>query len=289
MLFKKPAYFILCCVFFPLLSLAEPSAVWKISKGSDYLYLGGTVHLLPQSEFPLPAGYDRAFADTDVLVLETELPQSDADQQQMLQGLMYQPGKTLDQVLQAGTYRRLARYLQANGLTLADYRRYTPGFMLMLMTQIETDKLGVNGEGVDMFYQHRAEQQPRPLWYLEALQFQVSLLAGLGEGYEDQFIRSMLDESSEAEQMLRDTLRAWRSADLAMIEQLLNQPTRKDDPVTYRALFTDRNNHWLPVIEGWFGNEHKELVLVGIAHLAGKDGLIHLLQQQGYQTEQLVD
>ena len=30
------------------------SAVWKVSKGEDYLYLAGTVHVLRASDYPLP-------------------------------------------------------------------------------------------------------------------------------------------------------------------------------------------------------------------------------------------
>ena len=40
-------------------ALAETS-VWKVSKGSDYLYVAGTVHLLPESAFPLPAEFAAA-------------------------------------------------------------------------------------------------------------------------------------------------------------------------------------------------------------------------------------
>ena len=59
---------------FTTAALAETS-VWKVSKGSDYLYVAGTVHLLPESAFPLPAEFATAYKDTDTLVLETKIPE----------------------------------------------------------------------------------------------------------------------------------------------------------------------------------------------------------------------
>ena len=52
--------------------LAETS-VWKVSKGGDYLYVAGTVHLLPESAFPLPAEFDKAYTDSDTLVKKKKI------------------------------------------------------------------------------------------------------------------------------------------------------------------------------------------------------------------------
>jgi uncharacterized protein len=51
----------------PTSALAETS-VWKVTKGDNYLYLGGTLHLLPESAFPLPAELEQAYNDSDHLV-----------------------------------------------------------------------------------------------------------------------------------------------------------------------------------------------------------------------------
>jgi uncharacterized protein YbaP (TraB family) len=50
-------------------------------------------------------------------------------------------------------------------------------------------------------------------------------------------------------------------------------------------MFVSRNQAWLPQIQALFGNKEQELVLVGLGHLAGSDGLLALLQQAGYQVE----
>ncbi|MGA2364772.1 MAG: TraB/GumN family protein [Steroidobacteraceae bacterium] len=51
-------------------------------------------------------------------------------------------------------------------------------------------------------------------------------------------------------------------------------------------LTTDRNRAWLPVITGLLHEDQDYLVIVGALHLVGKDGIIQLLQQQGFQVVQ---
>ena len=273
-------------VFSAASALAD-SAVWKVSKGSDYFYLGGSAHLLPASDFPLPAPYQRAFADSDVLVLETELPKTPQAQQEFISMLQYSDGRTLQQVLSADVYRQLADYLTANGANLNDLQRFTPGFILMLATQIESQKIGIAGEGVDAYFQQQAENAEKPIWFLEALSYQAQVLAELGQGDEDDFVVRMLAEVPEAGQVLQDTIAAGRSGDLATIQRVVNEPMLEDDPASYQALFTQRNDNWMRKLLGYFRNAQREFVLVGAGHLAGDDGLIAQLKAQGFVVQQL--
>ena len=50
------------------------SSVWKVSKGNDHIFIGGTVHILPPSEFPLPTEFAVAYNKSDSIVLEAKLP-----------------------------------------------------------------------------------------------------------------------------------------------------------------------------------------------------------------------
>ena len=52
----------------------------------------------------------------------------------------------------------------------------------------------------------------------------------------------------------------------------------------YQQLQVDRNHNWMPHIESLLQTPEVEFVLVGALHLAGKDGLLHLLREKGYQV-----
>jgi len=58
-------------------------------------------------------------------------------------------------------------------------------------------------------------------------------------------------------------------------------------PSIYDALLKVRNLNWLGQIKTMLSDADTEYVLVGVAHMVGPDGLIHLLEDAGYRVEQL--
>ena len=62
---------------------------------------------------------------------------------------------------------------------------------------------------------------------------------------------------------------------------------KEETPAMYQALVTDRNHHWMRVLPALTDNEGIEFVMVGAMHLACEEGLLSLLNQQGFKVEQL--
>ena len=48
----------------------RPLFLWRYQSGTSTVYLAGSLHLLKQSIYPLPAQYEQAFELSDKLVLE---------------------------------------------------------------------------------------------------------------------------------------------------------------------------------------------------------------------------
>ena len=67
---------ILISIMLMLLSISVTNAktsVWKVSKGDDHLYLGGTIHVLGEQDYPLPCEYQIAYEQSERLIFETDL------------------------------------------------------------------------------------------------------------------------------------------------------------------------------------------------------------------------
>lgn len=269
-------------------ALAETS-VWKVSKGSDYLYVAGTVHLLPESAFPLPAEFAKAYTDTDTLVLETKIPEptDTALQTAMLKAMTYNDSRSLSKVLSPGVYKQVSDYFAPYGVQLQQLDSYKPGFIIIQMLALEMMKAQMNGEGVDSYFDKQAKVDGKPQLYLESVESQISLLANMGEGYEDSFMKMNLEQFGDFKQYFSAMIDAWRTGDMAKLSALAVEPARQMDPKLYQALFVQRNQNWLPQIEKMFGNNNKELVLIGGGHLAGEHSVLALLQQSGYKLEQV--
>jgi uncharacterized protein YbaP (TraB family) len=55
----------------------------------------------------------------------------------------------------------------------------------------------------------------------------------------------------------------------------------------FATLVTDRNKSWMPKIEQLLGGKDDVLVVVGAAHLVGKEGVLEMLKAKGYLVEQM--
>lgn len=128
-------------------SVIAETAVWKVTKGNDYIYVGGTVHLLPESAFPLPKEFEQAYANTDSLVLEAQMPAADdvAAQTALIQAMAYQDGRTLSQVLSPDVYQMVSDYFAPYGVQLQQLESYKPGFIMLQMLALEMMKAQMAG------------------------------------------------------------------------------------------------------------------------------------------------
>lgn len=276
----------LCLALFSVGAVAETS-VWKVSKGNDFIYVAGTVHLLPASEYPLPSAFNDAYRQADSLVFEAPLPETMAEQQKMLATLQYPAGQTLSKQLKPAVRNELAQYLQELGVPLAMVDGYKPGFVAMQLTLIEMTKAGLSGDGVDKHFLTQAKSAGKPLQYLETLEFQIDLIAKIGEENPDEFIKLSLAEAKDSSNMLKKLIKAWRAGDMDFIDHEVLRKAKKDDERTYRMMFSDRNQRWLPQLQQMFEQPGHELVLVGAAHLPGDEGVLTMLRQAGFTLQQM--
>ena len=63
---------LLSCIIFNIPAFAK-SPVWRISKDRNHVFIGGTIHVLSKSDFPLPEAFDSAFNNSNLLVLEADV------------------------------------------------------------------------------------------------------------------------------------------------------------------------------------------------------------------------
>lgn len=274
------------------LAVQAQSSVWKVSKGNDHIFIGGTVHLLPVSEFPLPKEFNQAYSKSDSIVLETKLPDaSDTDfQMKMMQQMTYGQGQTISDFISVKTKQKLSQYISSLGINLTMLEHFKPGFLLTMLAQFEAQKAQLSGEGVDIFYSKKASRDNKSIAYLESVEFQLEMISNIGIGDEERFIKSNIRQMEDFEQMFLAVLKAWRVGDEYQLNTLAIEPM-KEDPNTLKQLLTDRNKNWIPHIERMFANtgksSDKEFVLVGVAHLVGDKSVLALLKAKGYRVEKM--
>lgn len=279
---------ILLTVFTCTLAAAETS-VWKAQKGSSIIYLGGTCHLLRQSDYPLPPEFARAYSASDIVVFETDIGRltDPATQQKLLAKAVYTGSSTLEEHLSPRTYSELTAYLEANSIPASTFRHFKPSFLIMTLTLMELEKLGISHQGVDQFFYDLASKEKKGIEGLETVDEQLNYILSMADGNEDEFISYSLKEMATLSQQFASLTSAWRKGDTVKLEQLMIAEFKSGQPKIYGRLITDRNRNWLPIIDGYQKMPGTRFVLVGAAHLVGGDGIIAALEKKGYKIAKL--
>ncbi len=268
-------------------ALAE-SSVWVISKGSQKIYIGGTIHVLSQHDYPLPKEFEQVYKASDKLVFETNITEASGleFQMQMMKAMTYSEGKTLRSELSPSTYTALEKYCASKNIQLALMEPLKPQMAILALLGAELQRMGMVATGVDETFHKRARQDNKPTQYLETTSAQLDLLVNMGKGNEDQLVLNTLRDLDNIDTTMDAMKDAWRSGDQTKFERIALTPMKKDFPNLYQNLLVTRNNTWLSHIENMLSTPETELVLVGALHMIGKDGVLQQLQSRGYTIKQ---
>ena len=270
-------------------SLSAQSSVWKVTRGNSTLYLGGTCHVLRNSDLPLPAEFDQAFAASATVYFETDISrlQSGEMQQIILAEGMFTDGKTLASVLTPAAWKSAQAYCAKSGLPIEQFGAMKPWLFTLMMALLEVQKLGVTAEGVDLRYFKQATAAHKQTGELEPFEQHLAFLTHLGAGHESEMITQSIADLKELPAILNDLLRSWKSGDVAKLDELMLRDMRTKFPAIYQELIVKRNDAWLPKIEALMKTPDVEFVLAGVGHMAGQDGLLTRLRAKGYTVTQI--
>lgn len=263
--------------------------LWKVEGKSNVVYLLGSIHLLKPEDFPLPEPLESAFSNSQVAVFEAdEEKMSEPEVRAQLMSRTKLPeGETLKQHLSAETYDAFVSRVKADGLPEEPFDSIKPAMAAMALAMVEIQKLGVDPEhGVDKYFSDRARKEGKQLLFLETLAFQIDLLTSFGKDEEEQLMKTSLKEMDRVQGEYEKIVKAWQTGDSAAVEKMLNESLR-DAPSLYKRLVTDRNRNWVPKIEEFLHSDKNTIVIVGAAHLTGRDGVVEMLKKKGMKVTQM--
>lgn len=263
------------------------SSVWKISRNGRHIFVGGTIHVLSNADYPLPIEFEDAFSKSAVVVFETDIQKlnSPKNQSVIMNKLTYKDHRNLKNVLSPEVFARLDTHLSARGIPIDGFLKFKPGLLSSTLTLIELQMLGFFGTGVDEFFFKAAQKNKTPMIFFETLMEQVDLLEALGKGQEDAFIDYTLKDIENLPTLLPALKEAWRQGNEQDTIQLMLVPLKTEFPQVYNALVVKRNNKWIPAIEDMFNTDATEFVLVGLLHIIGQDGILEHFKSRGYTIE----
>lgn len=281
--------FLSTLVLVPLNAHAK-TPVWKITKGDNHLYLGGTIHVLSRADYPLPAAFDATFATADEVIFETDVAalSRPAVQKELLSVMKFQDERTLADVLDDDTLAKLKAFLSDRSIAYTQFADFTPAGLSMTLVLIELQRLGLmDAPGVDSYFAQRAGFEGKQSGYLESIEEQLGFIEDMNKEDPNLIVQSSVSDVEELSSMWEKMLGAWRTGDMQALREIAIVPMQQEFPTMYEFLLVERNQNWIVKIKQMLTDPDTEFVLVGSLHMAGKDGLINMLQNDGYAIEQM--
>jgi uncharacterized protein YbaP (TraB family) len=77
----------------------------------------------------------------------------------------------------------------------------------------------------------------------------------------------------------------WLAGDVAGLDREALGPLRKASPDLFRRIVSDRNQRWLSSLRRRLSGRGKTVVVVGVGHLIGPEGLPARLRALGYSVK----
>jgi len=265
------------------------SPVWKIESNGHITYLSGTIHLLRAKDYPLPKAFNKAYKQSSIIVFETDLQALKTPEMsnKLMQSVRLPKDKVLFQYLTPETQQKLQQYALQKHINLESLSTFKPAFVALTLALGELRNMGVSQLGVDEYFNQQAINDHKKILGLETPEQQIQFLSTMGSGYENEFIVQTLSDISEMHQQFSDMIASWKQGDLNKIESYFITPTKEQFPIMHQQLLVKRNKAWLPQIKHYLSTPETEMVMVGSAYLAGKDGLLSSLSNMGYKITQL--
>lgn len=247
------------------------------------------MHVLRASDSKLPAAFDKAYADSAALVMESDMDDLDrtAIQGWMLQNGMYLTEGSLKETIGKDRFDKLQIETNKLGLPLEMVDRLEPWVAAMTLAQMQLMKLGFDPQqGVEMQLVARARSDKKEITGFETMPEQLGFLDALPPADQIRFLDMTIEEMHETEKSVDDLVKAWRTGNSRKLAALLSEEF-DIAPGLYTTLVTDRNRRWMPELEKLLNDDKNYLVVVGALHLVGKGGLLELTKAKGIPARQL--
>jgi uncharacterized protein YbaP (TraB family) len=245
--------------------------VWRVSKGDDSLVIMGTLHTGGASFIPQVAWDELAKAKR--FAMECDL--SKIDQLELARRMHLPEGQTLDKMISPAAWATLVKEGSLPEMALKNLKPWVAA-MGILQAWLS------GAQAVDLALKARADELHLAAAYLESWQDQFNMI---DKALDARALEVFLADLPKAHQMLDELVAAYKAGNVDKIVELtLDDPMMT--PEARELMLTGRNRKWVPQLVE-LARGHDTFVAVGAGHVVGKDGLLDMLEHQGYEVERL--
>jgi len=255
--------------------------IWDVSKNNRHFYLGASLHRLPPNN--VPKSYFDVLEKSDKFYTE-----QNADCQSVFSELSKNDSnKHLQSRFSKSQQQYLQKFFRNYGGD-GNINEFTTTTILNMMYFNFDNHYGwINEFGVEtLLFDYLRKAHRLDQVYaggLEAQDFCDTYKAYFKEMADHPELYFKLGSIEAKSSVVAERLRAWRTGDISKLFEL-EQQTEID--IKYLGI---RNNKWMNKISQIMESQYYQLtfIVVGASHIPGKNGMLSLLEQQGYSIKRL--
>ncbi|HEY1425598.1 MAG TPA: TraB/GumN family protein [Caulobacteraceae bacterium] len=271
----------------PSTAVAKPP-VWVVrSPSGATLTLFGSVHLLPAGLDWRPAALDDALIRADEVWFElpiTPKAANEAAAAELARGALPRD-RRLTAMLTPDQTERLVHAAEALHCAPEAVDRMQPWMADYTLSVADDARSGADASsGVEHEIEAAAGPAVRRRSFETAAQ-QIEFLAGAS--VKDQLaslnwtVSEIVDDPSSYDRLVAE----WMDADLLGLKRDANDPLERVSPGLYQREVVKRNRRWAGALADRMRAPGEIVVVVGIGHMIGADGLPALLRARGLRVE----
>lgn len=260
----------------------QSSLLWKIEgnglKNPSYLF--GTMHIIEKDYFYFPASLEKLVKKSSVLVMEIAgIP----NQMEAMQYLILKEGTFFDYFTPAQkdtilTWAQDKMKMDEKTFTTS-FSKFKPFVVVQAATQMQF--MGKT-ESYEMTLQKIAAEKKINMEGLETIADQMKIFDDLTKEQQAEMVMAGIrDEDKSASQMkLMQQIYVRQN-----IDSLYNMIHSEGGVLAdeQNAFLDQRNKNWIPKIKN-YAAKGKAFIAVGAGHLGGENGVIRLLENEGYKV-----
>jgi uncharacterized protein YbaP (TraB family) len=264
--------------------------LWQVTRdGKPLAHIFGTIHLADPDIVQLPAPVAAAFQAATSLSVEAVL--DTAATQALGEAMALPPDRNLQDLVPADVFAKAALAAQPYGLQPVQLNRLKPWALAMLITVTPEEIVRRNSgqAALDVLLTNQARAAGKPVNGLETMVEQISVFDSLPPDEQASFLAAAAMDIAQKEKLMAAMKQAYLRRDIEGVRNAAYTGATKTERAAAdkleRGLIDERNKRMAQRMQSSF--DGGTFVAIGALHLPGDEGVLALLQRDGYTVKRV--
>jgi len=255
---------------------------YEICDDNSCIYLLGSIHIGDSRVTKFDNKLINLYNKSKYLAVELDTKNITMD----LDPFIANPNETLNDILEEELKTKLETLLENKGILTYDQLQYFKiGYVANYLSLLPSMELNLTTRGVDEYFLSLAHKENKEIIELETYEEQLSLLFDYSNEFYINQIKDTIENYEEGKERLKELYEEYLKANKENLEKILEEETitTEEEREYQNKMINERNQKMANKLEEFLTNDQEVFMIVGLAHVIGKDGIIELLENKNYK------